>query len=487
MRRAPGWIVRGGERTARRALAGVLAGGLLGLLVLGSQAAATPASAARSAGAAARHGSAALPASDWPAYLDGPLHASYSASQTAITPATVPMLNEQWRFKTGAPYLASPTVADNAVFIGSASGWFYKLDETTGALLDKAYIGRQPALTCPAVGVVSTAAVAADPATGVLTVYVEGGDGYLYALKASNLKREWRSVIGIPSAKVNNYYDWSSPTIANGRIYVGVSSNCDTPLIRGGVIDYSQASGQKLAEFYTVPAGAKNAGGSVWSSIGVANSGDVYATTGNGPRDKPQLQNSESILKLSPVKLRLLGSFKVPVSQITKDGDFGGSPVFFDGLVGACNKNGTFYVVHQSTMKLAWQAQIAQADGGNGECLAAPAYNGTDLFIGGLTTTIDSTTYAGSIEELEPSTGTPVWSTGLTGGVLGSPALDGGGVLAVSAYTSTGAGIYLVDAATGAITRQIMTGTTFAQPVFANNWLFTANTKGVSAWALPAS
>ncbi len=481
-----GWVMRG---RAARAVAGMAAGAVVGVLVLGPQAAAAMGAAASAAGSArAQRGPAALaamPASDWPAYLDGPRHASYNASQTVITPATVPMLSEQWQFTTGAPYLASPTVAGNAVFIGSAGGWFYKLDEATGTVLDKVYLGRQPALTCQAAGITSTATVGADPATGVLSVYVEGGDGYLYALKASNLKREWRSVIAIPSAKVNNYYDWSSPTVANGRIYVGVSSHCDKPLIRGGVIDYSQASGKKLAEFHTVPAGAKNAGGSVWSSIGVAGNGDVYATTGNGPNDRPELQNSESILKLSPVKLKLLGSFKVPASQVVEDGDFGGSPVFFDGLVGACNKNGVFYAVRQSTMKLAWQAQIAT--GGDGACLAAPAYNGTDLFIGGLTTTIGSTTYPGSVQELQASTGTVVWSTGLTGGMKGSPSLDGGGVLAIGTYTSTGTGIYLVDAATGAIIRQIMTGTTFAQSVFASNWLFTANTAGVTAWALPAS
>jgi outer membrane protein assembly factor BamB len=482
--------MRGGAGAAARAVAGIAAGALVGVLVLGTQAVLAPGAVAGPAGSSSAQRAAAAPAaipvSDWPAYLNGPLHASYNASQTVITPATVPMLDEQWLFKTGAPYTASPTVADNAVFIGSARGWFYKLNDATGKVLDKIYIGRQPALTCAAAGITSTATVAPDPATGVLSVYVDGGDGYLYALKASNLNKEWRSVIGIPSAKVNNYYDWSSPTVANGRIYVGVSSNCDKPLIRGGVIDYNQASGRQLAEFYSVPARAKNAGGSVWSSIGVSRSGYVYATTGNGPRDRPRLRNSESILKLSPVKLRLLASFKVPASQVTKDGDFGASPAFFDGLVGACNKNGVFYAVRQSTMKLAWRVRIANAAGSYGECLAAPAYDGTDLFIGGQTTTIGGTTFPGSVQELQPSTGTVIWSTGLTGGILGSPALDGGGVLAIGTYTSTGTGVYLVDAATGAVTRQIMTGATFAQPAFAGNWLFTANTQGVSGWALPA-
>lgn len=54
-------------------------------------------------------------------------------------------------------------------------------------------------------------------------------------------------------------------------------------------------------------------GGSVWSSIGVAPDGDLYATTGNGPESEQLLAYSESILKSSP-SLKLLGRFQIPVS-----------------------------------------------------------------------------------------------------------------------------------------------------------------------------
>lgn len=479
------------RRKRPRVVTAAITTGLLGALAFGGGLAATaPASAAsllrvtsdRPLSAAP----AALPASDWPAYLDGPLHASFSPAQTAITSANAATLVQKWHFTTGSPYLASPTVAASSVFIGSARGWFYKLSETTGKVLDKVYIGRQPKLTCPATGVTSTATVAASPAGHVITVYVAGGDGYLYALKASDLKVEWRSAVGIPSAKINNFYNWASPTVADGKVYMGVSSNCDTPLIRGGVIAYNQATGKKLAQFYAVPAGAKNAGASVWSSIGVAPDGDVYATTGNGPVAKPRLDHSESILKLSPSALKLLGSFKVPARQVTSDGDFGGSPVFFGGDVGACNKNGIFYALDRATMKLAWSARIATAAGGTGECLAAPAYNGTDLFVAGMKTKIGATSYRGSVQERVASTGALVWSTGMPGGVIGSPTLDGGGVLTAGAYSSPPAGIYLLNASTGAIVRKLAGGMTFGQSVFASKWLFCANSKGVTAWALPA-
>jgi outer membrane protein assembly factor BamB len=72
---------------------------------------------------------------------------------------------------------------------------------------------------------------------------VAGGDGYLYALDAATGAVDWKSVIAIPSTTVNDYYDWSSPTVVNGNIYVGVASNCDSPLVAAGLKEYSQATG----------------------------------------------------------------------------------------------------------------------------------------------------------------------------------------------------------------------------------------------------
>jgi outer membrane protein assembly factor BamB len=463
--------------------------------VLAVTAAPASAAAARASTAGANTVKAGTPrsagqaptATDWPAYLDGPRHASYNASQTVITPTTAKALTRRWQFTTGTPYEASPTVVGGRVYVGSENGWFYKLSMDTGEVLAKVFLGTQPKRTCSAAGITSTATLALNPASKVLTVYVAGGDGYLYALRASNLHPEWRSVIGIPSRKVNNYYDWSSPTVARSRVYVGISSNCDDPLVRGGVLAFDEGTGKKLGQFFTVPAGSRNAGGSVWSSIGVAPNGDVYATTGNGPKRNQLLQNSDSILKLSPVRLRLLGSFKVPRQQLIADGDFGGSPVFFGGYVGACNKNGVFYALSQATMKLVWSEQIASASGARAVCLAAPAYNGTDLFFGGSKITINGTAYSGSVQERVASTGTMVWATGLTGAVLGSPTLDAGGVLAAATYAGPAPGVLLIDASDGTVIEQLTSGWTFGQSVFASDMLFTATSNGVAAWGLPAS
>ncbi len=423
-------------------------------------------------------------AADWPAYLDGPQHSSYSPDQRTIKPGNVRALVIKWRARGG--YLASPTVADGAVFIGSDSGWFYKLNMNTGAVEHKVFLGYRPQNLCLGTGIVATATVAPDPRTHRLAVYVGAASGYLYAFNASDLSLKWKSVIARPSPTVTDYYDWSSPTVANGRIYIGVSSSCDMPLVRGGVIAFRQATGRRLAELFTVPRG--DVGGSIWSSVAVGAKGVEYATTGNGPADDELLGLSDSILKLAPGTLKLLRNWQIPSAQSISDGDFGASPVLFGPYVGACNKNGIFYALRQSTMSLAWQARIGAqvTDAAAAECVASPVYNGKYLYFAGTAVTLRGKKYRGSIQERVASTGRLIWETGLPNGVNGSPSLDGSGVLAVGTFDNSGAlnETYLVDAATGRILRALVRGFVFSQSAFAHDMLFTANPRGVFAWRI---
>ena len=82
-----------------------------------------------------------------------------------------------------------------------------------------------------------------------------GADGFLYALKAATGAvcggAWWRG----PSATVNDYFNWSSPTVVNGHVYVGVSSQCDKPLVVGGLKEYDQATGALLSFYQTNPGG----------------------------------------------------------------------------------------------------------------------------------------------------------------------------------------------------------------------------------------
>ncbi len=441
---------------------------------------------------------------NWPAYLFSPAHSSDSAGESAINTSTAASLSPAWNVtppgNLGGEIFSSPTVYDGGVYFGSANGTFYDVNEATGAVVWSHFTTQLAATTCPepqagAQGFVSTATIANDPTTGAATVYVAAPDGYLYAWDASTGSLRWRSVIAIPSNTVNDYFNWSSPTVANGKIYVGVASACDDPLVQGGERAYDQATGNLLASFNTTP--ANDLGGSIWSSAMVASDGSVYVTTGNSNNTGGAPGYSESVVELNPQTLQPEDSFAVPEAQQGTDTDFGGSATAWTAdragvstpMVGACNKNGYYYALNPSDLAAGpiWEDMVAQG-GPNGECLAAAVWDqgNNRLYLSGAATSINGTQYNGSVEAVDPATGTPVWRTGFPAAVWGTPTLDGAGVLAVGTIGSNGAqnGAYLLNAATGQILATISTADAgvFAQPVFADGYLFVA-TAGQGLWA----
>ena len=113
--------------------------------------------------------SQAAPTTFWRSYLHDNQHSSYNAGATAITPATAPGLTQAWLFhdpavKGDPPPLidSSPTVYGGAVYVGSNTGMFYKLNEATGAVMWSVDTGHMPKATCRTKGIIGTAAVEPD-------------------------------------------------------------------------------------------------------------------------------------------------------------------------------------------------------------------------------------------------------------------------------------------------------------------------------------
>jgi outer membrane protein assembly factor BamB len=436
---------------------------------------------------------------DWPQFLHDPQHSSVSPA-AAFTPSNAASAHKVWHWQpptiTGkaAPVLdASPTVVAGRVYIGAQSGGFYALNESTGAVAWSRQLDTRPAVICVPRGITSTAAVLPDPVTGTRTVYVSGAR-YLYALSAATGATVWKTEIGPPDTSVPDaYYNWSSPTVVAGHIYVGLASGCDKPLIRGGVVELDQHTGQVLHTWHSVPAGS--IGGSVWSSVAASTSGsDLWASTGNEcdptintcPSGN-QIGHSLSIVHLSG-SLKLLQAWQAPgTAGHGHDWDFGSSPTLFASTrtadVGACNKNGRFYALAASPLgsKPLWTAEIAAPDGTSGECIASAVWNATGgaLYAAGGGTTIGGTRYGGSIDKINPATGAYVWQRGLPCRVVGTPTLDSAGVLAVGTFWCTAPNkpaAYLINAATGAVLTTLPVGSSrvFGQPVFAQGTLFAA-------------
>ena len=467
------------------------------MLVPAAGAAGAPASAA-----AARQ--ARAPNLDWPQYEHGPQHSSVS-NATAFTPSNAASAHQVWHWQPPvisgkpAPALeASPTVVAGVVFIGAESGGFYALNESTGTVKWSRQLDTEPTVTCRGLGITSTAAVLPDPVSATSTVYVSGAR-FLYALNAATGTVTWKTRIGpVDAAQPDGYYNWSSPTVAGGHIYVGLSSNCDVPLIRGGVVELDQHTGTVLHTWFTVPAGS--VGGSVWTSILTSSTGsDVWVSTGNEcdstvdtcPSGN-KIGHSLSIVHLSP-SLGLLQAWQAPgTAGGGRDWDFGSSPVLFGSLgvppdLGACNKNGLFYALADNPLGTSplWTTRLGVPGGARGACLSSAVWNGPagTLYLSGNGTTIGGTNVGGSIGRVNPSTGAFIWQTGLPCAVMGTPTLDSAGVLAVGTYrcvkTAT-PGAYLVSAATGGILTTLPVGANkvFAQPVFAQGTLFVATESG---------
>ena len=444
--------------------------------------------------------------SDWPGYLRTVDHTSCNPLATAITPANANNLSLKWTFVDPSPTMdgqpvagfnSSPTISAGVVYIGSNTGQFYAIDENTGAVLWQQLLGYTTALTCRAGrGVTSTATVASDPVSGASMVYVGGGDGYLYALDAATGNIVWRQFVIDVGSTENSGYLYGSPLVSNKMISIGLSSSCDDPLIRGGLRSFDQHTGKPLHVYWTTPIGT--VGASIWTSA-ASDGRSIWITVGNGVAG-----DSFSIVRLSGA-LKFTSKWTVPNTAGT-DLDWGSSPTLFQAkingvrtqMIGANEKNGTFYALKAAdlTSGPVWSRMVgAQGDFFNlGICTAAAAWDSTHkrLFVGSNQTVINSQTFSGAVRDLDPATGGIIWETGLTAGpVMGSPTLNGAGVLAAGTYSlpfPTQNKVYLLDTSNGAILTSFdEISQVFAQPVFADSHLFIATTGGVlNSFAAPS-
>jgi polyvinyl alcohol dehydrogenase (cytochrome) len=438
---------------------------------------------------------------DWPAFLFDLRHSSANEADTGIAPEDASSLRRLWDWRPDAPtqpgqppaqLFATPVVHQGRIYIGANTGEFYALQGTTGTVLWTYDMGFQEAdRSCGARGITSTATVAIDPATSRATVYVGGADGALYALDADTGELVWKERIFSPEEDGHN---WSSPTVAQGRVYMGVSAHCKS-VVRGGVKQFDQATGRLLGAYWTVPEGT--VGGSVWSTVAASGDGSIFVSVGADP-DGSDSGDSYAIVRVDSETMTKVDSWQAPL--LGTDLDFGSSPTLFtatvDGtktpLVGACNKNGHYYALAQNDLAAGpvWDVQVSGQWPDEGNCLGAAVWDARSgrLFIAAAQTTVAGEEYRGSVRALDPATGEAVWETGLPGSVWGSPTLNGAGLLAVPSFDQepeATRGIFLVDSRDGSLVTTLDTDDSpvFAQPVLSGDYLYAAGHSGLIAYA----
>jgi outer membrane protein assembly factor BamB len=392
--------------------------------------------------------------------------------------------------------------------------------EADGTVIWSKFTAFQPRTTCAQqLGIVSSAVVRKE-ALGVV-VYFHSPDGYLYKLRAKDGSTIWKSLVQVPSTTVNDVYAWSSPTVANGKVIVGVSSNCDQPFVQGQVRAYDQTTGLLVWVHKMVPDGFTGSGD--WYDAAVDRAGDVYVATGSTTdaqaRAHPNTTDGfeqYSLLKLDGADGRLI--WKAPAPVHGGDPDYASSPILFTGngvgMVGATNKDGWFRAYRQDDGTLVWQAKIGTATPeGIVAALAGGVWDGSRLYIASNGTTIGGTwtqspahvwtpvggtVYPGSVRALDPATGALAtvggrpFEIGLPSNILGPCSMNANHLLVCSGgdhyalKTDHGNGVFVIDTTQpAAVLRHLEDGqnySAFPQPVIVDGSVFAGNTDALVRW-----
>jgi outer membrane protein assembly factor BamB len=465
-------------------------------------------------------------AADWTSRLFDAGHGS-ATSDDGLTASNVGGLSLKWRLQApgcpGAPsgggWLATPVTLNGVIYIGSNFGCLYAINESDKSIKWKIFTAFQQKLTCnQQLGIVSSVVVRDEGAGPVL--YFHSPDGFLYKLKGSDGSTIWRKEVQIPSTTANDVYAWSSPTVANGMVIVGVSSNCDRPFVQGQVRVYDSTDGHFLWAHKTIPDGFVGAGD--WYDAAVDGSGNIYVSTGStsDATASAHPNTTDGFEQYSILKIDSGGHlvWKAPAPKHTGDPDYGSSPILFTGngvaLVGATNKDGWFRAYRQDNGAEVWQALVGTANpSGYASALSGGVWDGTRLFVMGNATNTGGTwgqfpagvwspqngaPAAGAIRQLDPSTGNLVAVGGrpfelpLPSNPLGPCSINGKGILICAGghvpadLAAHDNGLFIVDTTQPAAVlrhlEDVHNYSEFPQPVQENGLILAANTDALVKW-----
>jgi hypothetical protein len=256
-------------------------------------------------------GGASCATTDWTAFGYDRRHFSKQPNESALTPATVGTLHQNFDFPAAsATFTASPSVYNNVVYIGGLDGIFYAVYGTgaskgtlkwryppaTATAADACGITTQ-ALTLPpgqsgnpsGPGIASSAAIVSGVPGHTRAVIFgapdptsNNGDGRVWALDADTGACIWKSPVIAPSSGTSKI-GYSSPAIAHDRAYIGVSARIPDNITIGKVFAVKVVDGTLDPAFNYSSAGLP-AGGGMWSAPGITPSGNVVIVTGNSCR-----------------------------------------------------------------------------------------------------------------------------------------------------------------------------------------------------------
>ena len=293
---------------------------------------------------------------DW-TFIHSTTTNSGAAVDAGFSPAQASNLVRRWRFHAPGSMYATPVTFRGIVYMPAGDGTLYALDTkrisggAPSVLWSRSFPMVTPS-TCPTspVGLVASAAVR-DDGDGNPLVVVSTPTGTLQELDGRTGAVRWqRRVYTIPDDGQNDYFSWSSPIIVDGRVYIGVSSNCDTPFVRGELQAFDVDSGARLATYASMPATVDPdyeqrspapptnlyVGAGIWTTSAAGDGSSIYVTTGStydSTNDAhPPLDTNEfdqySLVKLDGADLTKQGKFAIPQPD-GGDPDWGSGAILF--------------------------------------------------------------------------------------------------------------------------------------------------------------
>lgn len=416
-------------------------------------------------------------------YGHDPQRTNNNAGEKAITTANAGSLAARWAVDLGTsavPSNSAPIVANGHVYVGSSVATgnnFSALDALTGQVVWSTNLHYTFDSRCDPeenVGIPSTAAVA----DGV--VVVGGGDAAYYGLDESTGAILWRHEMNVgPSG-----FAWESPLVAAGTAYIGISTRCDNPPVRGEVRALGLATGNVRANQFFVPPGV--GGGSVWNSPALTVDGKtLVVATGEDNGDHSPYE--QAIVTLDATTLAIRAANRQGTSG--EDDDLVSSPVVFQdatgrALVAATIKNGVTFAWALDSLAA---GPIWQRAGGVIVGLA-PAYDpaagtGGTLFFGGQA----GDSYNGGnglLFAVDPATGADRWPPFLIGNMAGNIAVANGLVF----LNAGSGGVAVLDDRTGALLTVLHPpnpGPTFSGVTVAGGTVYWKSGGVLNAWRLP--
>ena len=503
----------------RRARIGAAAAALLVACGLAVTSAAGPAAAATTG--------------SWPVEGQNVMNTRYAAAETAISAGNVAKLKVKWSLTTNGDVADTPALSNGVAYFtdhGSASApsTLWAVNASTGAVIWSHSISSYTGITG------DTSRSTPTIAGGLLILgdfnAVAGGavgtGANLFAVNAANGQLAWKTTLDTSPVAV----DTSSPVVYGALAVVGVSSleeqaagNPSYPCctFRGSVVAVNVTTGKIAWKTYMVPANGGKPGGysgaAVWGSTPAIDplTGLVYVGTGNnytvpagictqpnqtGCTQPPATDHADSIVALSLLTGAIAWATPTLTADVSTtactnpaelcgpDFDFGSGPNVYTArlpnglprtLVGIGQKSGVYYALDPVTGSIVWSTKIGPGTQLGGIQWGS-ATDGTRIYAAesdfyGVPYTVNGKSITGgSWAALDAATGKILWQTADPQGApdLGYMTVANGVVYAPS-LAGSGANMYALNAATGAVDWSFASGgSVVAGPAIVNGTVY---------------